>query len=107
MRSIILAFLALLIQEVFSDFLKPGALHRSKKQFSINFSNPSFICEGNANCGNNVINHGGSNSNAEAGKNFDTVWPRSVFETLNSYNPETTYVFLVHVHLSHAYILAA
>ena len=69
MKSSILLFVTLLIQEVVSESLNPGILQRSKRQFdflkqlSMDFSNPTFNCVGNSNCGINVGNSVHNNQN--------------------------------------------
>ena len=72
MKSSIVVFVALLIQEAFSNVSNPGLLHRPKRQmdFLKNFplfgmSNPTFNCQGNANCGNNIGNTVTNNNHNE------------------------------------------
>ena len=63
MKSTIVVFLAVLIQEAFSIVSNPELLHRPKRQMDFlkncplfGMSNPTFNCQGNANCGNNIGN---------------------------------------------------
>ena len=72
MKSTIVVFLAVLIQEAFSNVSNPEILHRPKRQmdFLKNFplfgmSNPTFNCQGNANCGNNIGNTVTNNNHNE------------------------------------------
>ena len=65
MRSFSLAFVALLIQVVFSNFLNPGVMHRSKRD-NIYVENLNIECkDSSSKCG--VHEH---NNNAGTGKYF-------------------------------------
>ena len=72
MKSTILVFVALLIQEALSNVSNPEILHRPKRQMDFlknlplfGMSSPTFNCQGNSNCGNNVGNSVNNNNHNE------------------------------------------